>query len=104
MNALQVNNEILAKVVTLANQRELSTTDFLNEVIAVYEDTQNLQMFEKHLFDNEYKVITIHKHGVCIEDVTRHANVDSFSDLDLIINDGYYPIYYGKPNIYKDEL
>lgn len=96
MNKLQLNNEILAKVTALANQRNLSITTLLNEALEVYEYIQHLQVFEKQLTDNKYEVITIHKYGICIEEVTRRTNIDSFSDLDLIINDGYYPIYYGK--------
>ena len=96
MNKLQLNNELLAKVTTLANQRNVSINELLNEVLGVYEQMQNLQIFEKQLTDNKYEVITIHKYGICIEEVIRRTNVDSFSDLDLLINDGYYPIYYGK--------
>ncbi len=96
MNILPVSNRIVAKVIALATQRNLSTIELLNEVLEVYENMEKLQVFEKQLADNKYNVITIHKYGICIEDITRRTNIDSFSDLDLIINNGYYSINYGK--------
>ena len=83
---------IVAKVEALALENDSTTTEVLEHALQLYSDSKCLRMLEKQLPNGSYRVVTLHPYGMCIEHITKRINIDGFKDIDILLQDGYYPI------------
>lgn len=86
------NFELMQQMKELATQRGLPVEYLIEEAMHYFVDSQVLRVLEKQLPDGTYRVVTIHPYGICMEHVSKRINLDSFKDIALLLEDGYYPI------------
>ena len=84
--------DIKKQMHALATQRGVSIITILEEAMQWYVESQSIQMLAKQLPNGSFRVATLHPYGMCIEHITKRIIIDSFKDIDLLLEDGYYPI------------
>ncbi len=96
-NGYKGANDIIEKALKLyfelQNQLD-GNMDLDNIINIIYTCSQSkkVKIFEKKLPNGKYQIVTISNKHTCLDYVDKRINIDGVSDIEKLIDDGYYSI------------
>lgn len=86
------NQELMQEMQAIASNKDITVGLLMEQAMQWYLDLQRTQLLEKQLPNGNFRVVTVHSYGICIEHITKRINIDTFKDVSLLLEDGFYPI------------
>lgn len=86
-----LQRELITKTKALAHSRGLGgANDIIEYALQLYFELLGFQLLEKELPNGKYHTVTIYGEGMTLDYVEKRITIDTISDTQKLIEDGYH--------------
>lgn len=90
---ITLEDTVLYKASTMAEYQKRTRNDIISDALETYFKLQGFQMWEKQTSDNQFQMVSIYDNRMCLDYITKRVYIDTLSDIDKLIENGYYCIF-----------
>ena len=90
---ITIEEELLYKASTMAAYQNRNRNDIISEALDTFFKLQGLQMWEKQVTENLIQMVSIYDNRMCLDYITKRVHIDTVSDIDKLLEDGYHQVF-----------
>ena len=90
---INIEAELLYKASTIAEYQNRNRNDIISEALDTFFKLQGLQMWEKQISDTQIQMVSIYDNRMCLDYITKRVHIDTVSDIDKLLEDGYHCVF-----------
>lgn len=91
--SITIEDELLYKAGSMAEYQDRTRNDIISDALDTYFKLQGLQMWEKQISDTQIRMVSIYDNRMCLDYITKRVYIDTLSDIDKLLEDGYYCVF-----------
>lgn len=91
--ATTIQERLLEQARTVAKKQKSHCNDVLEQALQLYFQMQGTKILEKEVAKGKYQTITIFQKGMSLDYVDKRITLDVVSDIDTLLQNGYYLVW-----------